>query len=147
MLMPAGRPTSYDPADLPKLKELAEAGATNEELADYLGVSIRSIYRWRNENKEFRHAIKISKESADGRIEESLYKRAFGFEHESVKIFCNKDGEVTQVPYKEYVPPDPTSMIFWLKNRKPKEWRDKSEVEIPGLSALADRISKARSRK
>jgi hypothetical protein len=37
--------------------------------------------------------------------------------------------------YAEYVrhyPPDPTSMIFWLKNRQPQDWRDKQEHEHTG---------------
>ena len=28
----------------------------------------------------------------------------------------------------EHFPPDPTSMIFWLKNRQPDKWRDKRET-------------------
>ena len=49
-------------------------------------------------------------------------------------------------PYREVVAPDTTACIFWLKNRQPKEWRDKSEIEVPGLSELADRICRARKR-
>lgn len=30
------------------------------------------------------------------------------------------------------IAPDTTAQIFWLKNRKPKEWRDKQEVEVSG---------------
>lgn len=30
------------------------------------------------------------------------------------------------------VPPDTTAAIFWLKNRKPDEWRDKHETELSG---------------
>jgi hypothetical protein len=26
--------------------------------------------------------------------------------------------------------PDTTSIIFWLKNRKPEEWRDKTTTEL-----------------
>jgi hypothetical protein len=44
------------------------------------------------------------------------------------------------------IAPDTTACIFWLKNRKPKEWRDKSELEVPGLASLADVIAKARKR-
>ena len=83
---------------------------------------------------------------ADEIVERSLYERATGYSHESVKIFCNKDGDVVQVPFIEHVAPDPTSMIFWLKNRKPADWREKSEVEIPGLATLADSIAQARKR-
>lgn len=34
---------------------------------------------------------------------------------------------------EEEVAPDVTAAIFWLKNRKPEEWRDKRDVEIDGL--------------
>lgn len=30
------------------------------------------------------------------------------------------------------VPPDTTAAIFWLKNRKPDEWRDRKETELSG---------------
>ncbi|GEO58693.1 hypothetical protein [Companilactobacillus bobalius] len=30
------------------------------------------------------------------------------------------------------IPPDTTAAIFWLKNRKPDEWRDKHETELSG---------------
>ena len=35
---------------------------------------------------------------------------------------------VTKVVEKEVVP-DTTAQIFWLKNRKPEEWRDKRVVD------------------
>lgn len=146
--MPAGRPTEYDPADADKIRELATAGATDIELADYLGVSVRTLYRWRNEHKVFRHACRQGKEEADERVEQSLYHRAVGFERDTVKIFMPAGAESPVfAEYREYFPPDATAAKHWLNNRKPGDWREKSEVEIPGLSALAERISKARSRK
>lgn len=30
------------------------------------------------------------------------------------------------------IPPDTTAMIFWLKNRKPNEWRDRKETQLSG---------------
>ncbi|WP_270660628.1 HNH endonuclease [Enterococcus thailandicus] len=35
------------------------------------------------------------------------------------------------------VAPDTTAQIFWLKNRKPEEWRDKKETEITGSLNVA----------
>jgi hypothetical protein len=49
--------------------------------------------------------------------------------YDAVKIFCDKNGKVTRVPYVEHVPPDVTAQIFWLKNRKPSEWRDVQNIE------------------
>jgi hypothetical protein len=51
-----------------------------------------------------------------------------------VKILTVSDGgnegsHVEQVPYIERYPPDTTAAIFWLKNRRPKAWRDKHEME------------------
>lgn len=126
---------------------MCEAGATDADLADEFGVTTQTIKNWRSKYPEFFSAIKLSKMAADNEIERSLYQRAHGYSVDTVKVFCNKDGDVTRVPVREHFPPDPTAMIFWLKNRKPKEWRDKSEVEVPGLSALAEKIAKARSRR
>ena len=107
-------------------------GATDAELADEFKVSVKTLYNWRAKFPEFLQALKIPKEIADSRVERSLFERATGYSRESVKIFCGKDGEVTQVPFIEHVPPDTTAMIFWLKNRKRDEWRDKTDVEHSG---------------
>jgi len=102
-------------------------GATNAELADEFGVSIRTIDEWKAKYPEFLRAIKASKPVADQRVERSLYERAVGYTVDTEKVFCGKDGQVTRVAVREYYPPDTTAMIFWLKNRKQKEWRDKIE--------------------
>jgi hypothetical protein len=125
--MPGGRPTDYRPEYVEEAAKLSALGATDAQMADFFGVVISTFYLWRNTHPEFSDAIKLSKQEADKRVEQSLYHRAIGYERDSVKIFCSKDGEITQVPYREYVPPDATSMIFWLKNRKPAEWRDRQE--------------------
>jgi hypothetical protein len=36
---------------------------------------------------------------------------------------------VTRVSIVEHVPPDVTAQIFWLKNRKPRQWRDAWQIE------------------
>lgn len=59
----------------------------------------------------------------------SLYNRANGYSYDAEKIFCDKNGKVTRVPYREHVPADVTAQIFWLKNRDPAHWRDAWQVE------------------
>lgn len=125
--MPAGRPTQYKPEYSEQAKEMCLNGATDVQLADEFGVSVQTLYNWRSKYPEFLEALKGGKEVADALVERSLYERATGYERDSVKIFLAKDGSVVQVPFREYVPPDATSMIFWLKNRKPAEWRDRHE--------------------
>jgi hypothetical protein len=77
---------------------------------------------------EFCAAIKETRELADSKVEQSLYKRACGLHKTVEKI--TKDGEIIAV--KEEVPPDTAAAFIWLKNRKPKDWRDKQEVEHSG---------------
>src|SRR6185312_6598815 len=144
-----GRPTDYKPELCEEIRKLVSTGATDSEIADYCGVSVRTLYTWRGKYPEFLQALKATKEEADAIVERSLFQRATGYEVDSVKIFCDKEGNVTKVPFREIVPPDPTSMIFWLKNRKPDEWRDKLAMEHMGELniSLANAISKARKRR
>jgi hypothetical protein len=125
--MPGGRPTEFREEFIEQAKKLAQLGATDMEIADFFRVDVRTIHRWKIVHLEFCHSLNIAKEQADARVERSLFQRSIGYERDAVKIFCNKDGEVTTVPYREIVPPDTTAMIFWLKNRRPKEWRDRTE--------------------
>lgn len=48
-----------------------------------------------------------------------------------------KDGDVVREQIIEHVPPDVTACIFWLKNRRSSEWRDKTDHDHNHLHALA----------
>lgn len=132
-----GRPSSFNPALIPAIRLLCEKGATDEELAVAFGVTVQTIYNWKQTKPEFFEVVKDAKAEADDAVERSLYERATGYSHEAVKIHVLKDGQVVQVPYREHYPPDPTSMIFWLKNRRRDLWRDKQDVEHSGTLSLA----------
>ncbi len=104
--------------------KLCYMGATDLDLANFFEVCIQTIWNWRATHREFADAVnKVSKEFADKRVERSLYQRAVGYTYDAVKIFNGPEG-VVKVPYREHMPPDPVSCIFWLKNRRREEWRD-----------------------
>jgi hypothetical protein len=126
-----GRPTLYKPEYAEKAAELCERGATDQELADYFECSVRTLYRWKNIYSEFCHALKRAKGVADERIERSLYERALGYERDEVDIRV-VGGEIVQTTVRKFYPPDTTAAIFWLKNRKPEEWRDRMETALTG---------------
>jgi hypothetical protein len=130
--MPAGRPSEFKPEYVEQAKKLCKLGATDIQLADFFEVSETTVNNWKNSHPEFLESLKLGKDEADQRVVSSLYRRALGFEHDAVKIFCSKDGVVTEVPYREIVPPDTTACIFWLKNRQKADWRDKVEAEVTG---------------
>ena len=130
--MAVGRPTEYRPEFVETAAQMCANGATDMELAEEFEVSVTTIYNWRAKHPEFLEAVKTPKGIADDRVERSLFERATGYAHNAVKIFlpAGTDKPII-VPYVEYVPPDTTAATFWLKNRKPAEWREKTPGESP----------------
>jgi hypothetical protein len=128
--MPAGRPTEFKPEYISTITELAASGSTDAEIADHIGVSKVTLWRWKKSHPEICSPLKEAKDIADERVVASLYKRAVGFEHDAVKVSFDKDGKPIYAPYREYVVPDTTAAIFWLKNRRDKEWRDKTQQDV-----------------
>lgn len=122
--MAGGRPSKFKAEFVKQAAKLCGLGATDEDLADFFGVSIRTINNWKSEHQEFLHALKAGKDQADDRVERSLYQRAVGYSYDSVH-FSAFQGVVTETAYREHCPPDTTAQIFWLKNRRADTWRDK----------------------
>lgn len=124
----AGRPTKYDESLNEQVEKLAKLGATDTELSDFLNIAESTLNLWKIEYPEFSESIKKGKIIADSNVADRLYQRAMGFEHDSEEIKVS-DGEVIRVPVRKIYPPDSTAAIFWLKNRRGKEWRDKQEID------------------
>ena len=137
---PVGRPTKFDAAFAEQAKLLCEKGFTDQELAEFFKVHVATIYRWLAKYPEFCEAIKSGKDASDERVERSLYHKAIGYTFESEKIF-QFQGKVVRAKSVEHVPPDTTAAIFWLKNRRKEQWRDRHEVDqnvnvsIEGMNA------------
>jgi hypothetical protein len=128
----AGRPTKYDPVYAKIARKCAMRGMTRAEIAEVLQICRDTLYRWTLAYRPFSDALNAGTSVADDRVERCLYERAVGYSFESEKIFCSKDGLVTRVATTEHVPPDVTAQIFWLKNRRREEWRDKIEHDVTG---------------
>lgn len=127
------RPTSYKPEFSEQAEKLCKLGATDIELADFFGISDRTIYRWQAQFPEFCRSLKAGKETSDERVERSLYHKAVGYTFDSEKVF-QFQGEIVRTKTREHVPPDTTAAIFWLKNRRPVEWRDRQQHELTGAN-------------
>lgn len=128
-----GRPTAYKPEYVEQARQACENGATDVDLAELFDVSLTTIKTWKAKHSDFLAALKAGKEKADDRVERSLYEKATGYTFDAVKIFMPSNAEApVYAPYREHVAPDTTAAIFWLKNRKPEQWRDKREHELTG---------------
>lgn len=126
-----GRPSKFKPEFIAQAEKLCKLGATDLEIADFFEVEVRTVYRWKAENEHFCQALKAGKEEADARVERSLFARANGYEHDEVHV-SNYQGTITLTPIRKIYPPDTTAAIFWLKNRRPEQWRETKAVELTG---------------
>ena len=132
-----------------RLKGWAFDGLTDEQIAkDKIGIGVRTLYEWKDRFPQIMQALKDGKEIPDREVEAALYKRATGYEFEEVTkewdATCEKMIVTKRV--KKHIPPDPTSIIFYLKNRKPDQWINKDKLEVSGSIDFADVVSKARER-
>lgn len=125
------RLSKFKPEFIAQAEKLCKLGATDMELADFFNVEVRTLYRWKSENEQFCQALKAGKDDADDRVERSLYARANGYEHDEVDIRV-VGGAIVQTPIRKYYPPDTTAAIFWMKNRRPDQWRETKAVELTG---------------
>lgn len=92
------------------LQGWARNGLTNEQIASNMDIVVSTLWEWRKKSPKISNALKIGKNEADIQVENALYKAAL-------------EGNTT-------------AMIFWLKNRRSKEWRDKIQQEITTESAV-----------
>ena len=130
--MSTGRPTTYRPEYAEQARKLCRNGATDREIADILGVCVRTFYRWRAEHDAFAEALKAGKELADDRVERALYERACGYEYSDVKIFHPSGAkEPVIVPVTVHVPADVGAAKQWLATRRPPE--PPKPPEDPGI--------------
>lgn len=133
------RPSKYKEEYSEQAYKLCLLGATDKDLANFFEVDEATINRWKDK-PEFCESLKRGKMEADAVIAQKLFHRAKGYEHPEDKIF-NDSGTPLIVPTTKHYAPDTTAAIFWLKNRQPKLWRDKQEIETTGETTVNNKIN------
>lgn len=108
-----------------KIEGWARDGLTDKQIAHNIGVAERTIYDWKKKYPQLSQALKKGKEVVDRQVENALLKSALGFSY--IEETVTNAGDIVQT--KKYSKPNTTAQIFWLKNRKPADWRDKQIVE------------------
>ena len=118
-------------------------GATQKEVADKLHISRDTLNEYIRQGKAgdgrfsaISDAFARGRDVADDEVEAALFKRAKGIEYEekTYKTVLNEvTGEFEEICERrvtKYIPPDPTSAMFWLTNRRADRWKYKpSESE------------------
>ena len=154
-----GRPALYNDSFAEAAYSYCLLGATNEDLARLLKVSLSLVERLLQNNEDFIRAVHDGREGADARVATALYKRACGYSHPAIKILTGvkrtevkfPDGtvektaetEVLKIGYTEHYAPETTAAMQWLANRQRAHWKmrhdatvgnpDDTPLEIPTL--------------
>lgn len=121
-----GRPSKYPTINQELIKKLYLNHLTDEQVADCLNINQESLQEYKKLYPEFSKSIRDWKDEADKKVEEALYHRAVGYSHKHEEIFCSF-GKVTRAKTIKHYAPSEVAAMFWLKNRKPDQWRDQQK--------------------
>jgi uncharacterized protein YjcR len=122
-----GRRDRFKPEYCRIAEAMCKLGALDRDIADELGISIRTFYNWKAEHVDFAAAIKRGKEVADKAVEDALYRNAVGhyYEEEETHVVGNGPHAVLQtITVKKLHKPETAAQSLWLRNRRPAEWRN-----------------------
>lgn len=139
---------------LTKIQGWARDGLIEKQIAKNMGVAESTLRNWKNVFPEIAEALRKGKEVVDREVENALFKSALGFMQKVKKPVRIREVEYdpksgkkiresekwVQVEEEIYVPPQVTAQIFWLKNRKPDQWREKNDLTLTPSNGVLESL-------
>lgn len=133
-----GRKPSYErnvAEQWDEIMDLCRRGATNKELACFIGVAEGTIYEYFKRHPNFERALHEIRHRQVIEVKNALLKKALGYAVERKKKYIKTDAEGNEQVYteitQEEVPPDPRAIAMWLRNY------DESYVDADGFTRKA----------
>ena len=137
-----------------RIQGWARDGLTDKDISKNMRIGVSTLKEWKNRFEEIREALRIGKDAADRVVENALYKSACGYTIEVTEpvklkrtIYDEATGrkireyeEIAQVTKQLHFPAQVTAQIFWLKNRKPDQWREKNDLAIGPSNGVLESI-------
>ncbi len=113
-------------------------GYSEKDLIEVLGISSSTFYKYKKDYSEFSDLLKDNQSALLSRIEEGLFKRAMGYDHEetSIEIITDGDNQIINKKVKKvkkHIPPAVNAIMFALRRLSPY-WRQMPEVEEAPLN-------------
>ena len=123
-----GRKNLYETLVQPRLNEIPEMVGvmTEEQIAKRLGISRRSLEKYKQQHEELRAALLKGREALVQDLKMTLKKKARGFYYEETKTTIRaENGKETKVieKFKKYAQPDTGAIHLLLKNLD-ETWRN-----------------------
>lgn len=129
-------PLAFSSAIAKRVKEFAMLGADNDTIAGFIGVPLPTFERWLVDNPKMRRALSDGRENGGVRMVRALVQRGVGFRAKAQKVVM-VDGKPQVVEYKEYYPPDVQAQRYYLNNKHPKQWQERTGPEAGAVLDLA----------
>lgn len=123
-----------------KIQGWARDGLTDKQIAHNIGVAWSTLKIWKTRFPDITEALRKGKEVVDREVENALYKRAMGYWVTETKTTTLPDGAVKTEEYRKHITPDTTAQIFWLKNRKPDQWREKNDLTLTPSNGVLESL-------
>lgn len=137
----SGSKSRYKAELVPQVEKLAAEGWLQREMMEFFGISETTWKRWKREHPELRAAVERGNKAPDDHVEASLYHRARGYSHAEERMFFDsKSGKVHRATTVKHYPPDTQAAMFWLTNRRPEQWKHKTETAHLGKLSLEELV-------
>ena len=124
-----GRKSGFNEKAKETILRLIKEGKTEEQIAEVIGVCAKTLANWKGKHPELLHAVREARLIADEVVEASLFRRAVGYSHPEQKVF-NCEGQIITHEIVKHHPPDTQAAMFWLRNRQPERWKEKTEGDV-----------------
>ena len=115
---------------------MALHGASDQEIADAIGISRETLRWWRHEHIEFANGIRVTDDEMAEAARSSLFRRAMGFTYKAEKVFANG----FRAKVTEYLPPD-VNAAFKILQAYDKRQSFREKTEVKNTFSLADLIA------
>ena len=115
----AGRPNKYFSHVKPRFDEITEwlqAGATEKEISDNLGINNKVFCKYKQEYKELNELVKNARRKPVQAIKAALFKRATGMKYTEQTITDSEKNGTTIQTFHKYALPDPTAAMMLLRH-------------------------------
>ena len=123
-----------------KIQGWARDGLIDKQVAKNMGVADSTLRGWKRRFPEIAEALRKGKEVVDREVENALYKRALGYWVTETETTTYSDGTTKTTEKRRHIVPDTTAQIFWLKNRKPDQWRENNDLTLTPSNGVLESL-------
>lgn len=116
--------------NLDRIPKWRRDGLTEEQVAKKLGIAYSTFKVYKEKHSALSAALKKGKEELVEELEDSLYKRAMGFEYEETKEEYESGILVKKTLTRKFIAPDVGALVFALKNLRPDKWKNEDRVIV-----------------